>query len=56
MGFMDPYLLLTLLFATAAALAWMARRVGLSYVAGYMIAGVAIGLLAPGVSEGTRRS
>lgn len=49
---MDPYLLLTLLFATAAALAWMARRVGLSYVAGYTIAGVAIGLLAPGVSEG----
>jgi Kef-type K+ transport system membrane component KefB len=52
MGFMDPYLLLTLLFASAAVLAWMARRVGLSYVAGYTIAGVAVGLLAPGVSEG----
>ena len=48
----DPYLLLTLLFALAAALAWVTKRAGLSYVAGYVIAGVLLSFLAPGVREG----
>ncbi len=49
MSFVDPYLLLTSLFATAVALAWVTKRIGLSYVAGYVAAGVLLSLLAPGV-------
>ncbi len=52
MSFVDPYLLLTLLFASAAVLAWITKRVGLSYVAGYVMAGVLLSFLAPSVREG----
>jgi len=52
MGFVDPYLLLTLLFATTVALAWVTKRVGLSYVAGYVVAGVLLSPLASNVREG----
>lgn len=52
MSFVDPYLLLALLFGSAAVLAWITKRLGLSYVAGYVMAGVLLGFLAPGVREG----
>jgi Kef-type K+ transport system membrane component KefB len=52
MSYVDPYLLLMLLFASAAVLAWIAKRLGLSYVAGYVMAGVLLSFLAPGVREG----
>ncbi|MCC6042915.1 MAG: cation:proton antiporter [Candidatus Verstraetearchaeota archaeon] len=52
MSFVDPYLLLALLFGSAAVLAWITKRLGLSYVAGYVMAGVLLSFLAPGVREG----
>ena len=52
MSFVDPYLLLALLFGSAAVLAWITKRLGLSYVAGYVMAGVLLSFLVPGVREG----
>jgi len=52
MSFVDPYLLLALLFGSAAVLAWITKRLGLSYVAGYVMAGVLLSFLAPDVREG----
>lgn len=43
----DIYLLLTVLLASAAALAWVTRRLGLSYVIGYIVAGMALSYLLP---------
>lgn len=51
-SFVDPYLLLALLFGSAAILAWITKRFGLSYVAGYVMAGVLLSFLAPSVREG----
>ena len=47
MEVIDTYLLLTLLFTLATALAWISRRLGLSYVAGYIVAGIALSFMMP---------
>ncbi|MEM2213729.1 MAG: cation:proton antiporter [Candidatus Nezhaarchaeales archaeon] len=47
----DSYLLLTLLLTLAAALAWASKRLGLSYVAGYIMAGVVLSYMIPAVGE-----
>lgn len=52
MDIADSYLVLTLLLTLAAALAWVSKRLGLSYVAGYIIAGVALSYMVPTIGEG----
>ncbi|MHC1628723.1 MAG: cation:proton antiporter [Candidatus Nezhaarchaeales archaeon] len=47
MEVIDSYLLLTLLFTLATLLAWISKRLGLSYVTGYIIAGVALSYMTP---------
>ncbi|RLF05703.1 MAG: hypothetical protein DRJ60_05270 [Thermoprotei archaeon] len=50
MEVIDSYLLLTLLFTLATLLAWISKRLGLSYVTGYIIAGVALSYLMPTIA------
>lgn len=47
MEVIDSYLLLTLLFTLATLLAWISKRLGLSYVTGYIVAGVVLSYLMP---------
>lgn len=51
MDITDSYLVLTLLLTLATALAWVSKRLGLSYVAGYIMAGVALSYVVPGIGE-----
>lgn len=53
MDVVDSYLMLTLLLTLAAALAWVSKRLSLSYVAGYVMAGVALSYMIPTIGEGS---
>ncbi|RLF12769.1 MAG: hypothetical protein DRJ62_01730 [Thermoprotei archaeon] len=52
----DTYSMLAALFSLAAALAWISKKLGLSYVAGYVLAGIALSFLMPAVGEGSASS
>lgn len=47
MDIADSYLILTLLLTLAVALAWVSKRLGFSYVVGYIAAGIALSYIMP---------
>ncbi|MEM4576124.1 MAG: cation:proton antiporter [Candidatus Nezhaarchaeales archaeon] len=51
MDIADSYLILTLLLTLAAILAWTSKRLGFSYVVGYIAAGVALSYIMPTIVE-----